>query len=85
MNIETHELIAAWPKLPREVQQSAYIAVLEGRLLAREMEVNDLRHQIEVLEQAVKMPEGFARTNHSTPDEREFVESQLRLPVINEV
>lgn len=60
-NIAAHEIAQAWPKLSREVQQAVYIAILEGRLAARELENESLRHQIGVLEEAVKMPEGFTR------------------------
>lgn len=80
ITIGAHELSAAWPKLPKEVQQAVYIAVLEGRLLAKDMELGGLRHQVEVLEEAVRMPEGFTRAPTN-----EAADALAARTVINEV
>lgn len=84
MEIRTEELMEAWPKLDERTKQAIYIAVLEERLKEAEAAKTGLRnqiavleHQIEVLEEAVKMPEGYARTNHSTVHEDEFMDSVL--------
>lgn len=84
MEIRTEELMEAWPKLDERTKQAIYIAVLEERLKEAEAAKTGLRnqiavleHQIAVLEEAVKMPEGYARTNHSTAHEEEFMDSQL--------
>ena len=84
MEIRTEELMEAWPKLDERTKQAIYIAVLEERLKEAEAAKTGLRnqiavleHQIEVLEEAVKMPEGYARTNHSTAHEDEFMNGQL--------
>lgn len=84
MEIATDELLAAWPKLDERTKQAVYIAVLEERLKEAEAAKTGLRnqiavleHQIEVLEEAVKMPEGYARTNHSTVHEDEFIDGVL--------
>lgn len=84
MEIRTEELMEAWPKLDERTKQAIYIAVLEERLKEAEAAKTGLRnqiavleHQIEVLEEAVKMPEGYARTNHSTAHKEEFMDSQL--------
>ena len=77
MEIRTEELMEAWPKLDERTKQAIYIAVREERLKEAEAAKTGLRHQIAVLEEAVKMPEGYARTNHSTAHEEEFMDSQL--------
>lgn len=77
MEIRTEELMEAWPKLDERTKQAIYIAVLEERLKEAEAAKTGLRHQIAVLEEAVKMPEGYARTNHSTAHEEEFIDGVL--------
>ena len=80
ITIGTHELAAAWPKLSKEVQQAIYIAVMEGRLLAKDLEVDALRHQVEVLEEAIRMPDGFSRAPTN-----EAADALAARPMINEV
>lgn len=77
MEIRTEELMEAWPKLDERTKQAIYIAVLERRIEEAVATNQTLCHQIAVLEEAVKMPEGYARTNHSTVHEEEFMDSQL--------
>lgn len=86
MDISTHELLAALPKLDDRTKQAIYIVVLEERarnvelqLALKDEEIARFQHQIEVLEEAVKMPEGFARTNHSTVHEEEFMDNVLEV------
>lgn len=84
MEIKIEELMEILPRLDERTKQAIYIAVLEERLVAtnRLLDMQDkqmaaMRHEVEVLEEAVKMPEGFARTNHSTQHEDEFMNGQL--------
>lgn len=56
MNISTEEVAAVWPTLDERTQQAVYIKILEHRLAAKDQEVAMSRHQIELLEQAVKQP-----------------------------
>jgi hypothetical protein len=77
VTIGTHELSGVWPKLDERTKQAIYIAVLERRIEEANAANLALGHQVEVLEEAVKMPEGYARTNHSTVHEDEFIDGVL--------
>lgn len=77
MEISAEEFAQIWHRMPKEHQQGFMLALLEHRMEAKDAEIGKLRHQIAVLEEAVKMPNGFARTNHSTPNEDEFIDGQL--------
>lgn len=77
VTIGTHELSGVWPRLDERTKQAIYIAVLERRIEEAVATNQTLIHQIKVLEEAVKMPEGYARTNHSTAHEDEFIDGVL--------
>ena len=49
MNITTEEVAKVFPKLPGEVRQAIYIAVLEDRIA-------QLQHTVEILEDHVRTP-----------------------------
>lgn len=55
-NITTEELVAVWPTLDTVTKQAITIAVLRRRLEDSGSELAQARHQIELLEQAVKNP-----------------------------
>ena len=77
MNLSVEEVAAVWPLLDEATKLAVYTKVLEARLDQADRKLADAQHQISVLEQAVKMPEGYARTNHSTEHEDEFIDGQL--------
>lgn len=56
MDITPQELAAAWPRIPEQNRLAIVVRILEDRLAERDAEIAGLRHQIEVLEQAVKAP-----------------------------
>lgn len=55
-NITAEELVAVWPQLDVTTKQAITIAVLQRRLSTSGAALAEARHQIEVLEQAVKAP-----------------------------
>ena len=55
-NITAEELVAVWPQLDVTTKQAVTIAVLQRRLSTAAAALAEARHQIEVLEQAVRQP-----------------------------
>lgn len=77
MEVSAEEFGQVWHRMPKEHQQAFMLALMELRVERKDAEIAKLQHQVGVLEEAIKMPGGFARTNHSTPNEDEFIDGQL--------
>lgn len=60
MKMSTDEVAAVFPTLELTVRQAIYIAVLERRNAEMDIEAERLRHHIDILEQATRMPEGIS-------------------------